>query len=282
LTSRVGAIAERNACIGPWQPSLDFQLNWRPRFWGLDGKLALSLITVNLLRGIDELLHGSDGAKGWGTPTRPDGTLLYVTGFDPITQQFTYQVNQRFGATGGSATAFRPPFQIGIQARVTFGPDRRQAALDALRRGRGRPGGGVGPGGLGPGPGGAAGSPEAMLARLEAALPNPAALVLAQQDSIDLGLSVVQVAQLETERDSLSARMAVRIERIRSILDEQAQAPEPGRLLQAVRPIFAEARADVVAVHASVQAILTTEQWDRLPEAIRDLARQMPRPGARR
>jgi len=33
LAGRVGSIAERNACTGPWQPTLDFQVNWRPAFW---------------------------------------------------------------------------------------------------------------------------------------------------------------------------------------------------------------------------------------------------------
>jgi len=279
LSARVGSIAERNACTGPWQPSLDFQVNWRPAFWGLNRHLALSLVTLNFLRGIDELLHGSAGARGWGTQTRPDGTLLYVTGFDPATQRFAYQVNERFGATGGSATAFRPPFQIGLQARFTFGPDRRREAMDALRGGRGGPGGGAGPGGaMGPGLRGG-GSPAEMLARLEAALPNPAALVLAQQDSVGLALTTDQIAQLEGERDSLSTRMAGRIERLRAALGEQGQAPEPGRLLERVRPIFAEARGDIVAVHATARAILTREQWQRLPASIRELDLRLPRPG---
>jgi len=279
LTGRVGSIAERNACTGPWQPTLDFQVNWRPPFWGLNRRLSISVVTINFLRGVDELLHGSAGAKGWGTQARPDGTLLYVTGFDRVTERYSYQVNDRFGATGGSATAFRPPFQIGVQARFTFGPDRRREALDAMRGG-GRPGmgGGFGPGAGGPGMRGG-GSPEEMLARLEGALPNPAALVLAQQDSVTLALTADQVTRLEQERDSLSARMAVRIEHLRSVLAEQGQAGEPGRLLEAVRPIFAEARADVVAVHATVQEILTREQWTKLPERIRELGRRIPGAG---
>jgi len=42
-------------------------------------------------------------------------------------------------------------------------------------------------------------------------------------------------------------------------------------LLEAVRPIFAEARADVVATHQVVQQVLTTEQWSQLPEDVRNL-----------
>jgi hypothetical protein len=276
LAGRVGSIAERNACTGPWQPTLDFQVNWRPAFWGLNRRLMVSLVTLNFLRGVDELFHGSDGAKGWGTQARPDGTLLYVTGFDPVAQRFAYQVNERFGATGGSATAFRPPFQVGIQARVTFGPDRRREALDAMRGGG--MGGLGGMGGMGPGlPGGA--TPAETLARLESALPNPAALVLAQRDSANLQLSADQVTRLEQERDSLGARMSVRLERLRAVLAAPGQAGEPGRLLEAVRPIFAEARADVVATHEAIRQILTSAQWDRLPESIRNLALRVPGTG---
>jgi len=133
LMSQIGQIAGRNSCTGPWQGSLDFQLNWRPAFWGLNHRLQISVVTFNFLRGLDELLHGVNGAEGWGLQTRPDGTLLYVTGFNPATNSYSYQVNERFGATYGSATAYRPPFQIGIQARLTIGPDRVRQALDAMR-----------------------------------------------------------------------------------------------------------------------------------------------------
>jgi hypothetical protein len=279
LAGRVGSVAERNACTGPWQATLDFQINWRPAFWGLNRRLMVSLVTLNFLRGVDEVLHGADGAKGWGSQIRPDGTLLYVTGFDPLTRRFAYQVNERFGATGGSATAFRPPFQIGVQARVTLGPDRRRDALDAMRGGGRGIGGGPGPG-MGGGPGmRGGGSPEEMLARLESALPNPAALVLAQRDSVSLDLSAAQVTRLEQARDSLAARMAGRIERLRTILAEQGPAGEPGRLLEAVRPVFADARADVLATHAAVRRILNEEQWDKLPEGVRNLPATTPGPG---
>src|SRR5205823_11247061 len=54
LESQVGRVAARNSCTGPWQPSLDLQVNWRPGYFGLDRRLTLSLLTVNLLGGLDE------------------------------------------------------------------------------------------------------------------------------------------------------------------------------------------------------------------------------------
>jgi hypothetical protein len=277
LAGRLGTIPEHNACTGPWQGSLDFQINWRPGFWGLDRRLSLSLVTVNFLRGLDELLHGADGAKGWGLNARPDPTLLYVTGFDPVEQRYVYQVNDRFGATGGSATAFRPPFQIGVQARFTLGPDRRRAALDAMR-GRG---GGMGPGG-GRGPGGGpfalgGGAPDALLARLDSVLPNTPGLILAYRDT--LRLSAEQVVRLEAARDSFALRQAARADRLQSALQDLGANPDPAQLMPVVRPMLEEARQDVVATHEAARAVLTNVQWAWLPESVRVLPPILRRPG---
>ena len=278
LAGRLGTVPEHNACTGPWQGSLDFQINWRPSFFGLNRRLALSLVTVNFLRGVDELLHGTDGAKGWGINARPDPTLLYVTGFNPVTQRYAYQVNERFGATGGSATAFRPPFQIGFQARVTLGPDRRRDALDAMR-GRGGGGGGMGPGG-GAGPGGGfglrGGAPGDLLARMDSLLPNTPALVLAYRDS--LKLSGEQIGRLESAREAFAARQAARAERLQTMIAELGANPDPAQLLPVVRPLIEEARADVVAVHAEARGVLTDVQWAWLPETVRVLPPVVRRP----
>src|SRR3989454_10830096 len=97
LRSQLGRIAARNSCSGPWQPSLDLQLNWRPAWFGLDRRLTMSLLTVNLLGGLDEWLHGGAHLHGWGYATAPDPVLLYARGFDPATNRFRYEVNGRFG-----------------------------------------------------------------------------------------------------------------------------------------------------------------------------------------
>src|SRR5690606_7550621 len=74
LRSQLGRVAERNSCTGPWQPSLDLQVNWRPGMF--DNRLAISFSTINLLGGLDELFHGADGLKGWGAFAQPNSTLL--------------------------------------------------------------------------------------------------------------------------------------------------------------------------------------------------------------
>jgi hypothetical protein len=273
LERQVGRVAARNSCLGPWQPSFDLQLNWRPSFLGLNRRLMISLVTVNLLRGVDELLHGADGAKGWGFSPRPDPTLLYVTGYDTVARGFRYTVNGRFGATAGSANAFRPPFQIGIQARFTLGPDRRRAALDALRGRAGRPAGRP----EGPVAALRTGNPDEFLARLETVLPNPAAQVLERR--ANLRLTPDQVARLEMLRDSFALRNGARADSLRAAVEREGAAPDPARLLTVVRPLIDAGRRDADAALAEIRGVLTQEQWNKLPERIRESRSRAPRRG---
>ncbi|HXY18923.1 MAG TPA: carboxypeptidase regulatory-like domain-containing protein [Gemmatimonadales bacterium] len=290
LERQIGTIAARNSCIGPWQGTVDFQFNWRPAFWGLNHRLQVSVVTYNFLRGLDELLHGVNGAQGWGLQTQPDATLLYVTGFDPATMSYAYQVNERFGATYGSATAYRPPFQIGIQARLTIGPDRVRQALDAMRAGGARGGAGFGGGGFGGGGFGAGGgfrpqlSVAALVARIDSALPNPAGVALDLRDSLQLDSG--QIVLLTPIRDSLAARNATRVDSLRHVLQRLGDSPAPNQLIAIMpqmRPLFQSARDDVARAIVDVHAVLREEQWQRLPASVREfqstLFRRFQRPG---
>ncbi|MDX2193574.1 MAG: carboxypeptidase-like regulatory domain-containing protein, partial [Gemmatimonadales bacterium] len=121
LQAQLGRIADRNSCRGPWQPSLDLQLNWKPSGFGLDQRLTISLVTSNLLAGVDQLVHGANGLRGWGQFSRPDPTLLNVRGYDAVNARFRYDVNERFGAVSQSTLPIRIPFQVGIQFRLQLG-----------------------------------------------------------------------------------------------------------------------------------------------------------------
>lgn len=282
LERQLGAVAARNSCLGPWQASLDFQLNWRPAGLGLNRRLTLSLVTQNFLRGLDELVHGTANARGWGIATRPDNTLLHITGFDAGAGRYSYQVNERFGSTAGTATAFRPPFQIGVQMRMQIGPDRMRQALDAIRAG-GR--GGV----VAMGPGGALEmggqlgfrgpdiNPAAIIERIASALPNPAATALELRDS--LRLDSTQVRLLVPLRDSLARRNGERLDSLRRAVSGMGNNPSPGelmRLMPAMRPLFEAARNEIASSLVTVRAILTAEQWQAMPESVRNF--QLPGP----
>ncbi len=272
LQSQIGQIAGRNSCTGPWQGTLDFQMNWRPAFWGLNRRLQISVVTFNFLRGLDELLHGVNGAQGWGLQTRPDATLLYVTGFNPSTSTYSYQVNERFGATYGSATAYRPPFQIGIQARLTIGPDRVRQALDAMRAGGGFRGGmGAGPAGFGMGGFRPEFTPSVLIARVDSALPNPARVALAMRDSLKLDSG--QVALLTPVADSMDARKQVAVDSLRHVFERLGTSPDPTKLMALMpqlRPLFQAARDDVAHVLNQVHSFLRDDQWEMLPADLRN------------
>jgi hypothetical protein len=273
LTSQFNRIATRNSCRGGWSATLDVQANFRPSLGrSLGRRLMISVTTSNLLAGLDRLLHGESGLRGWGQSARPDPTLLYVRGFDRVAERFTYQVNERFGDTRGTRAAFRAPFQLGIQARWTVGPDRQREALQGMLRG----GRGASVSGPAAGAGRQAGrGPLDARAAIERVAPNPAATVLALRDS--LALTPEQVGRLTQLRDSLAARNDSLI----AVATEQAAraggGANPAATFGAVRATLEAARAGYLATLDAVQALLTQDQWAKLPEELRNPPQRNPR-----
>lgn len=86
------------------------------------------MTALNALVGLDELLHGTSRLQGWGQDATIDRRLLFVTGFDPSTESFRYQVNQHFGAASGAFNPFRIPFVLVLQARLAIGGHGRHGA----------------------------------------------------------------------------------------------------------------------------------------------------------
>jgi hypothetical protein len=219
--------------------------------------------TVNMLAGLDQLVHGDNDLHGWGGYTRPDPTLLFVRGFDPASRSFTYAVNQRFGSTRGSANAFRVPFQLALQARYVIGPDRNAERMRAIFGGGGR--GGRNGAGV-PGEGAAANS-EDLADRLQRMLPNPAAQILELRDSLALRDS--QVVKLTALRDSTAARYSVIADSMRAAVNKVGTNAEPPRIFAAMRPQLMKGRAIANEVLQEAQGILTPGQWAKVPERIR-------------
>jgi hypothetical protein len=261
LRSQIGAVAGRNSCNGPWQPSLDFQVNYRPRVLGLDRRLMISATTVNFLGGLDQLINGQKNLQGWGSFRAGDPTLLYVRGFDPSAERYLYQVNERFGAQRSGQGSIVLPFQIGFQARYTLGPDRtRDIVRSAIaQRGANRFGG------LGGGPGNFA-------SRFERVLPNPITQIIARKDSIALTDS--QVVRLTTLRDTLDAKNKRVSDAVRSEIDKAGANPDPGALFASLRPKLEEGRGNTQKAVAEAKAILTSEQWAQLPDGIKNAGQQ--------
>ncbi len=270
LTSQLGGIAQRNSCTGVWQPSLDFQLNWRPNVFGLNRRLSMSFMTVNFVGGLDRLLHGENGLHGWGQFRGQDNTLLYVRGFDAASNRYTYEVNERFGASRNGANAISVPFQIGFQARYTLGPDRMRDMLDGMIRGRGGQGGF---GGGRPFVAGAAGQPVAGGPGGGGAGMNfnPVAQIIQLKDS--LSLTEAQIATLQPLSDSITARNTALGAEIQKAMRDAGANPDMGAVMRTMQPKLAQMRQENEAWLKQVEATLTAEQWAKVPDRIKNAGR---------
>ncbi|MES2522687.1 MAG: carboxypeptidase-like regulatory domain-containing protein [Gemmatimonadota bacterium] len=120
LTRQLDAVAGRNSCRGPWTQQLNVQ--WTPRIpIRVQGRrIVTNIVFDNPLGGIDQLVNGADGLKGWGTRAAPDPVLLVPQGFDPGARSFRYDVNPRFGDTRAFRTLSRQPFRVTIDFSMNF------------------------------------------------------------------------------------------------------------------------------------------------------------------
>jgi hypothetical protein len=122
LSSNLGEVAPRNGCRGPWSAVLNLQ--WQPplpKRWM--GRVTPNVYFDNVLGGVDQLLHGSNGLRGWGSQPVIDPVLLVPHGFDPTAQRFNYAVNPRFADTRAFNTISRNPFRITIDFSIDLSVD---------------------------------------------------------------------------------------------------------------------------------------------------------------
>jgi hypothetical protein len=252
LESQLGQIATRNSCSAPWSSSLDFQLNIRPNRWGLNRRVTVSVLALNALAGLDQLLH--DDLRGWGQPSFPDRTLMYVRGFDQTNQRFVYEVNERFGAAQGSRSAFRSPFQLAIQVRAALGSDPAREQIRAMTRG----------------PGGRQMNAEQLRQRMQRTIPNPFRRTIELNDSLALGLTAEQRAALTVKGDSLQGRADTAIAKIAEVLGSVGANPDPQTTMFRMRDNVQAARRMAEQAAKDLEAILTPEQWAKLPANVRN------------
>ncbi len=254
LLSQMGRVASRSNCSSPWSPSLDLQANIRPASFGLDRRLTISVIGLNTLTGLDQLLHGSNNLRGWGQPSFPDRTLLYVRGFDPVTDTYKYQVNEHFGVTNGTHNAFRIPFQLAIQGRLTLGTDPARQQFNSV---------------LGRGAGGRL-NPEALRARMTRLVPNAYLDIIAVNDSAKLELSPHQIAKLQSAGDAFKVKADSLIDKVAKILgDSTEKTPDPMTIFAKLQPSITEGRKLATEAISDAKTILTPAQWAKVPESIK-------------
>src|SRR5687768_8149269 len=252
LSSQLGTIASRNSCSTPWSSSLDFQVNIRPNRWGLNRRVTFSVLALNALAGLDQLLH--DDLRGWGQPSFPDRTLMYVRGFDQANQRFIYEINERFGAAQGSRSAFRSPFQLAVQVRAALGSDPAREQIRAMTRG----------------PGGRQMNAEQLRQRMQRTIPNPFRRTIELDDSLALGLTAEQNAALTSKGDLLQARADSAIAKIAEVLGSVGANPDPQTTMFRMRDNVQAARRMAEQAAKDLEAILTPEQWAKLPANVKN------------
>ncbi len=254
LLSQMGKVASRSTCSSPWSPSLDLQANIRPASFGLDRRLTISVIALNTLTGLDQLLHGSNNLRGWGQPSFPDRTLLYVRGFDPTTNTYKYQVNEHFGVTNGTRNAFRVPFQIAIQGRLALGTDPARQQFNNV---------------MGRGPGGRM-NQEALKTRMTRLVPNAFLDIIAVNDSAKLELTPDQIAKLQSSGDAFRVKADSLIDKVANMLaDTTVKNPDPMTVFAKLQPSMAEGRKLATQAINEAKAVLTPAQWAKVPESIK-------------
>jgi hypothetical protein len=137
LTRQANSPASAMSCDGPWTTSLNTRLGITGDGRHLSRRVDIGLNLSNPLGGIDQLLHGSDGLRGWGASATPDPVLFNVRGWDPVAKRFQYSVNPRFGNTRPSATTLRAPFRLTLDVSVDIGRQVEEQQVDRwLKPGR--------------------------------------------------------------------------------------------------------------------------------------------------
>ena len=141
--------------------------------------------------------------------------------------------------------------------------------MGGMPPGGGRPGGMGGAGGL-RGMVGDMGPPEEFLERFMSLLPNPPSAVLALADSLDLDFTEEQVAAVTEIRDTLVAQHTQLANDLRTELEGQDTGGDPRAMMTLIRPSMEEANGNVKRSLDALKEILSDEQWDKLPEEVRE------------
>jgi hypothetical protein len=156
-------------------------------------RVNVNINLANPLGGLDQVLHGTNDLRGWGTVPIPDQTLYTVRGFDPAASRFLYTVNPRFGSTNPALTTIRAPFRLTLDVSVDIGRPIPEQQLDKwLKPGRGgRPGPKLGA--------------DELKKRYERNVPDPYRRLLQESDS--LLLTRDQVDRIRNAQNAYRATM---------------------------------------------------------------------------
>jgi hypothetical protein len=111
-------------------------------------------------------------------------------------------------------------------------------------------------------------------------MPNPIKEILDLK--VGLRLTDEQEGKLNTLSDSLTAENAVTAKTIQAEIAKLGANPDGGRLMAVVRPRLEEMRKHLQAALDSAKAVLNGEQWNYLPDRIKNPRGLGPGGGERR
>lgn len=263
LNAQRGSVAGINSCEGPWTQAMEVRLDIPGRVVKLPDRARLALQFVNPLGALDRALHGADNLRGWGTASAPDNVLLIPRAFTRPGNDFSYDVNPRFGDTRPSRTS-RPldPFGVTLDVRVNFS---ERGEVQSLRRQ------------LKPGRGGDRRprlSTDTLMARYQRGMPSLFVAVQAMSDTLLL---------TPQQMDSLtSAEMRYReqlAEVYKPLVEYLAKLPDAYNAKEALdRAQHADSLAWDITFNTGAQAksVLSSIQMTILPRFMRDLINEDP------
>jgi hypothetical protein len=263
LERQAGRLAERNGCRTGWSTSLDLRVELQPWRRALEHRLLLSVSTVNGLTLLDRALHGGDGLHGWGQPAGADPVLLRVRGFDPAARAWRYEVNPAFGARDAARVPFLRPFSLVVEARVTVGSDPTVQPLQSLLNET-----------MGPGR-----TADELRFELARRVPNLPAQVVSIDSLAALRLTAEQRTALLERARSLGARLAPLTDSLADAVSRMERSGKSsGQTWKEVGGLTGRLQATLGDELKAIRALLTEDQWTRLPPAIRLPARQLVPP----
>jgi hypothetical protein len=256
LRAQLDRLARHNSCHTAWAASLDLgaRVKAGPRLEGsAHRRVTLWVAARNVLSGLDYLLHAEDELRGWGQRSAVDDRLLTVRGFDPASEHFLYSANGRFGRTREPALLDRVPFEVSVQARLALGTDRvvsefrgRMRASSDQARTR---------------------APESLRLHLQRQIPNAAAEALALNAPHRLHVTPTQAAALQAAADLMGGRITAMVDTLSRVAAASAHRPPPARELRELTRRAAALRRESAD---AARAVLTPEQWGKLPEHLRE------------
>ena len=255
LQKQLGMIAGVNSCTTQWQARLDLNINWQPpRSFGFGDRLRITTTMQNTSGALVRLFGLENTPLGRGAlSTTANSQLLYVTGFDPATQSYKYQVNQLFGQPTNFGTARHryPPFQmqVGLEYKLG-GPPTAPMALSM----------GLLPSGKQPPYTG-----DQIRDKLSRMTRDPVQQILARKDT--MALSKDQVAKLEAISQEFRARSDSAMEPVFDYVMRKGRKIDDSQLssrLGKAQPVIQHMLADA---NLRARALLTPTQIRMLPAA---------------